>query len=324
MDRLTIRQVSEEFSVTPRTLRYYEQIGLLESMRTEGGAYRVYDAASTERLRQILLLRRLRIPLRQIRDLLSKREIGPAIALFRRRLDAIDREAGELAGLRTLLAALIRRLEECSVRQRLPEPPETDALQEVFRTLSGPVGPSGNPCKEEAPMPASSEALSDVRILTLPPATVAASHYIGESPEGHASEPLDAFIRRIRLWERKPDLRHFGFNHPNPSPDSPVYGYEMWVTIPDGLDVPAPLEKKTLPGGLYAAHKIEFPNFHEWQWLVAWVRDNPDYTFNMPDDGGECMNGMLEEHLNYAARIREGVGEEGMQLDLLLPIRRRG
>jgi hypothetical protein len=56
---------------------------------------------------------------------------------------------------------------------------------------------------------------------------------------------------------------------------------------------------------------------------MAWVYANPDYEPDMADDNGERMFGLLEEHLNYVLRVQEGVGEDNMQLDLLVPIKRR-
>jgi hypothetical protein len=165
--------------------------------------------------------------------------------------------------------------------------------------------------------------LTDVRILYLPPATVAASHYVGPSPEMHASEPMDRFVREVGLARIKPDLRRYGFNHPNPSSERPDYGYEVWVTIPEDLPVPPPLERKHFAGGLYAAHAIAMGQFEQWEWLCSWVRDSPRYEERWGDP--ECMGGLLEEVLNYFHHIDppNGGPEHEVQLDLLFPIKRR-
>ncbi len=82
----------------------------------------------------------------------------------------------------------------------------------------------------------------DVRYVLLPPCTVAAYHYIGENPEEKAGEVLDRFVRESRLYEVKPDARMFGFNHPNPNVrEDGVYGYEVWATVPDDMDIPKPM-----------------------------------------------------------------------------------
>ena len=67
----TVKEISRMTGITPRTLRYYDRIGLLPPAgRTEGG-YRLYDAADMERLSQILLFRELEFPLQEIQRILS-------------------------------------------------------------------------------------------------------------------------------------------------------------------------------------------------------------------------------------------------------------
>ena len=52
--RQTIGTVSKNLGISSRMLRYYEQIGLIESKRVENYAYRVYDEEAIRRLRQII------------------------------------------------------------------------------------------------------------------------------------------------------------------------------------------------------------------------------------------------------------------------------
>lgn len=166
--------------------------------------------------------------------------------------------------------------------------------------------------------------LTDVRILYLPPATVCAAHCMGPSAEMEAAGLLDQFIQENNLPTIKPDMRVYGFNHPNgEKPDGSDHGYEVWVTIPEDMHVKAPCAKKQFPGGHYAAHMIPLGAFEEWEWLVKWVEASPDY---MPRWGDEaCMAGLLEEHLNYIAHVGQTQGEKDkeIQLDLLLPIQPR-
>jgi len=65
-----IREVSERFHVSARTLRYYEEIGILESHRINS-KYRKYDEGQIERLELILMLRRLSFGIQDIERLLS-------------------------------------------------------------------------------------------------------------------------------------------------------------------------------------------------------------------------------------------------------------
>jgi DNA-binding transcriptional MerR regulator len=54
---LKIHEVAAETGLTPRSIRYYEEIGLLEPAARSEGAYRLYDDSDLERLRYIRELR---------------------------------------------------------------------------------------------------------------------------------------------------------------------------------------------------------------------------------------------------------------------------
>src|SRR5699024_10206295 len=67
----SIHQVVESTGITSRTLRYYDQIGLLVPSRTGAGGLRYYDQARLIRLQRILLLRECGMPLADIADVLA-------------------------------------------------------------------------------------------------------------------------------------------------------------------------------------------------------------------------------------------------------------
>ena len=71
MENLTISQVSRMYDVTPRMLRHYEKLGLIKAGRREDYSYRVYDEEAVRRLQQIIILRKLRLPLKEIAVLLG-------------------------------------------------------------------------------------------------------------------------------------------------------------------------------------------------------------------------------------------------------------
>ena len=166
--------------------------------------------------------------------------------------------------------------------------------------------------------------INDVRIIYLPPATIAASHYIGDDPESHANFLIDNFVKESALRKIKPDLRRYGFNHPNPVDETGYHGYEAWVTIPDDMEVSEPLEKKQFCGGLYAAHMITFGNFNEWDAFLEWIMKNERYEFAGDLQDQEHMCGLMEEHLNFYSHIEQSdVDLEQLQLDLLMPVKEK-
>ncbi len=318
MELLTISHITRLFGITTRTLRYYEHIGLLKSTRKEGYAYRVYDEDAVRRLQQILFLRSLRIPLRQIDALLSDPQA--AETTLRAHIENLSQEIDALDSVRRAATALLARTQQ-AVPHFIPETaewPEASLLSLSKHTF-----------KEDFSMQdinhanATLSLFDNTRILYLPPATVAASHFTGPDPESAAGGAINRFIVEARLPQRKPDFRLYGFNNPNPTPDSESHGYEFWVTIPENMPVPAPLVKKHFEGGLYAAHCIKMGDFQEWGPFWQWVQNHTMYSYVPRNPLG--MGGSLEEHLNaytvFQHLTPENVQEaEFSQLDLLIPI----
>ncbi len=326
MEPMTISQVSKSFGISTRMLRYYEQAGLIDSYRRDDYAYRMYNETVLSRLRQILILRKLRIPLKQIKVILQKPDAVTAIEIFRENISELVEEIAALSTIKSILSRFVDELQKTTDVQIHRLITQDDTLLASIESLSL----TSINFKEDKTMSNLKKAeeslskLNDVRIIYLPPATIATSHYIGDEPEYHTNKIIDQFVRAAGLAKIKPDLRHYGFNHPNPVDETGYHGYEMWVTIPDDLEVPAPLTKKHFAGGLYAAHMIAMGNFNEWEWLFDWVNRSEKYEFAGDMQDQEHMCGLLEEHLNYVSHISlENTEPEDLQLDLLMPIRER-
>lgn len=62
----TVQKLAKLAGVSARTLRYYDQIGLLHPVRTSSAGYRIYGTAQVDRLQQILFYRELGMELSQI------------------------------------------------------------------------------------------------------------------------------------------------------------------------------------------------------------------------------------------------------------------
>lgn len=329
MDLQTISQVSRTYGLSTRALRYYEQIGLIQSDKKDGYAYRVYSEDAILKIRRIVILRKLRIPLKQIAEILRSDDVAVLIDSFEKNLNELDADITALSTIRDVIVSFLERLNEHvgGVRMDLLEDPDLfDAVDAIALRQE--------PLREErsaAELSAASEKLDhlterDVRIIRLPPMTVASIHVIGQDADGkHAEEAsgqlLDRFIAEKDLFSIYPGARVFGFNNPDGLPDDdPGHGYEFWITIPDNMEVPAPFVKKRFGGGLYAARAITMGNFEEWGRLHAWVAASEIYDFRWDSVPGVC--GWLEEHLNYPDWNTTYEGKQ-QQLDLLLPIKRK-
>lgn len=116
----------------------------------------------------------------------------------------------------------------------------------------------------------------DVRIVQLEPLHVACAHGFGESPEIQAIEKMMAYLESRGLEVDHETVRWFGFNNPNPSPGSPNYGYDVWVTVgPDG-EPEGDVTIIDFAGGLYGVTACKgASNISEvWRQLVNWLEDS--------------------------------------------------
>lgn len=317
---LTVTQVSRACGVSTRMLRYYEKQGLIASRRMDDYAYRVYTPQDVTRLVEILVLRKLRIPLKDIAVILQEKDPSRRREVYHRHITDIDREAEALSLIRSILQRLMDHAEEPALLLS----PELTALTEA-------LSPAKTNLKEEVSMSDlnnASQVLDEklnVRIVHLPPYTVASYHFIGKDPEEVVGARGIRFVQESGLYDRKPDARMFGFNHPNPGVlENDLHGYEEWFTIPEDLPLPEDFTRKSFPGGLYAVLTIKFGDFHHWWTLNQWVEKSEEFDIDWRGDEG-TMGGCLEEHLNWvrAAHLgNPGDGTEG-QIDLMFPIKRK-
>lgn len=86
----TISQVSKLFGVSTRMLRYYEGLGLVSSKRTTGYSYRDYDENDCKRIKQILILRKLIISLKEIKKISDDPSSVNAIEIFINNATTLD------------------------------------------------------------------------------------------------------------------------------------------------------------------------------------------------------------------------------------------
>ena len=129
---LRIGDVAKLTGTTARTLRYYEEIGLLPGAEDrESGRHRVYTQADVDRVREVLRLRDLLgVPLDELRELLAaedaraalreeferpetpaarRRLLNAALGHIDRQLDLVEHRRGELDRLKRELTATRRR-----------------------------------------------------------------------------------------------------------------------------------------------------------------------------------------------------------------------
>ena len=96
----TVKELALLTGLTPRTLRYYDGIGLLRPGRSRENDYRLYGPEDVDRLQQILLYRALGLPLEEIRRILDEPDFDRAgahgAAYIHNRYDTLDFLSAEM------------------------------------------------------------------------------------------------------------------------------------------------------------------------------------------------------------------------------------
>ena len=98
----TVKEVSQLTEISIRTLRYYDEIGLLKPVRIKENQYRLYDDKALEKLQEIMFFKEMDIPLETIKKLLENPELDrKEILLFQKAL--LERKRNRLNGIIELI-----------------------------------------------------------------------------------------------------------------------------------------------------------------------------------------------------------------------------
>lgn len=100
----TVQKLGRLAGVSPRTLRYYDEIGLLKPARISSSGYRIYGPREVDLLQQILFYRELGLSLEDIKAIVTDRSFDGLRALKQHREQLLDK--------RKRLDALIESVEK--------------------------------------------------------------------------------------------------------------------------------------------------------------------------------------------------------------------
>lgn len=110
-----IGEIAALYSISPDSLRYYEEIGLLTPRRDANG-YRMYSIEDIWRLNVIRDMLKLDFPTEQIREYLGAHTLASTQTLLRREKEAVDARLAELQAIRDGIEA--REAEICAAAAR--------------------------------------------------------------------------------------------------------------------------------------------------------------------------------------------------------------
>ena len=318
-DVMKIREVSLQYGVSVRTLRYYEDMGLLESIRPNDYAYRVYDEDALKRLEQILILRKLDISIKDIQSIFKNSDFKALLDVLQKKVDDIDDEAAQLYILKKIVTDFINQIKNYSfsdeadiklLYERVSE------LEEKMNTIeSDNIEETINFDESETAKKVSLNDLNyvsipDIRVVLLPECKMVSSGYgfFGE-------EKFDRFDRwfsnvsKNSMWEMPQDFLWY----------DPEKGSSVWWYVKPDYDLDTQdFDIVDFEGGMYA---------------TAVSRDGDDEDGNRVHAGIKKWiekSGVLELdvrpghytmcHIITDNRVKEALGF--YQLEILVPVKK--
>ena len=87
----TVQKLGELAGVSTRTLRYYDEIGILKPARKNTSGYRIYGTVEVDKLQQILFYRELGLDLESIKQIINNPSFNGPAALKQHREQLLDK-----------------------------------------------------------------------------------------------------------------------------------------------------------------------------------------------------------------------------------------
>lgn len=188
MNLIKITDLTKILDISSRSLRYYEQVGLIKSIRPKFEQYRFYDDEAIARVKQIIILRKMQIPIKDILRIYDSKDTTEIVQVFIEKINAIDDEVSALEELRGIVNDFLKVMVEKGIKKIsvLPLLYEEIEKQLDYNSLVEPDKMSKKLTYEE--LTAISEKVApamDVRIVKIPSMGVLSS-YIKESNKEHS------------------------------------------------------------------------------------------------------------------------------------------
>ncbi|MCL2254637.1 MAG: MerR family transcriptional regulator [Lachnospiraceae bacterium] len=270
---ISIHKLSAQVGLTSRTLRHWEAEGLFCSMRDKDSGWRVYDETATHCIYIIALLRKLDVPIKEIKAVLDEKTYACLCDVIKKQISALRTNVEKHTSMEKCLIHFLSVLEK--------EGNQVIEDIQVLQLLKNEM--------EEKNMLNAQNKGNTLQVITLPPMRVVYNIAVSISPEGEAMNPVLEWLEAANLTGT---ARLFGGDMPPmPSGEGKPYGYGMCASIPEGVGIPNHLKEMRLPGGLYARLESTDDIPGSWQELMRQL--SADDKYESDNKARLC----LEEHI---------------------------
>lgn len=312
---IKIRDMSVKYHISARTLRYYEDMGLIKSTRSNDYAYRLYDEAAVQRLEQILILRKLNINIKDIQRIFSAPGSEVVLEVLGKKIDDIDEEVSLLHELKEIVLEFIRQIEHADFSKGSDVKLLYAKAKEVETQLVN-VDYKGNPSNVNRLLNVTEKLnankMPEVRVVRLPKCKMAISG---------APDPTNSKVWAFSDWwtdyfSKFPSTGYapFDFLYDN--------GGFVWMCIVDnnatsedcgGYDI------IDFEGGLYAVHTSIDDDAESselvYKKILKWI-ESTGFEYN---EGTELNQHVMGHMINPSDEIKQALGYH--QFETFVPIR---
>lgn len=312
---IKIREISTKYDISARTLRYYEDMELINSVRSDDYAYRMYDETAIKKLEQILILRKLNIRIKDIQRIFNTSGTEVVLEVLGKKVDDIDGEVSLLHELKEVVLEFIHQIEESDFGKDSDVKLLYDKAKEIENQLVN-VDYNGNPSNMNRLFEVTEKLKKapEVRIVQLPRCKMATSG----APDLTFSTVWD-----FPNWWEDYDKKRHGVHY---APLDFLFGEDgglvWWMMVEDeatnedcgGYDI------IDFEGGLYAVHTsvdedMESQNIVNNK-ILKWL-ENTGFEFDERHGNRTYMGHMI----NPSSEIKQGLGYN--QYEIFVPIKLR-
>jgi DNA-binding transcriptional MerR regulator len=291
MDLVKINDLTRQLGLSSRTLRYYEEIGLIESVRPAFETYRSYDAENIERLRQIMILRKMQIPVKDIIDIYRSKDMSVVVDTFVKRIRAIDEEVAALSELKRVVNEFLQAMQKSGISKISALPFLYEKMEKQLETLER---DKPTTYTELSALSEKLEKPPEPSIINLPPMRVLSSCRKDNTSD---TEGFWRYIHEQGIAAGEPG-RHDQFEFQTESGDA------VMLYIPDDFANDSEFTYYTFEGGLFATANVYLDEdlggrFHS---LIASFDGNKYYQIDYANSGTLRHEAMIENLISPDGR----------------------
>lgn len=311
---IKIREVSAKYDISARALRYYEDMGLLQSTRSTDYAYRLYDRQAIKRLEQILILRKLNISIKDIQLIFQTSSSEILLDVLGKKVQDINGEITLLRDLKDIILEFIEQLKQADFNKDTDVKKLYEKAAKAENQIAN-ISYDGNTSKINRLLDVTDKLKKapEVRIIQINPFRAFSS----------GTDTIENVLGPFQQWQEEhnhlvkkmiygaPDFLWFEENMQAVW----IWAVEEWVTQEDT----SPYELIEFEGGLYAAAMSidgdDDMGGRVYSGIIKWLEDS---GFELDERPGHRTMGHM---VNPTSEIKNALGYD--QMDIYVPIKIR-